>query len=78
MPIFILRRSAEAFVTLFVLTMLIFALARLAGDPVPLVLGTEATKADIEFYRRQGADVLPDWRICRVSGEALERLALSP
>ena len=32
----------------------------------------------IEFYRRQGADVLPDWRICRVSGEALERLALSP
>ena len=26
---------------------------RLAGDPVPLVLGMEATKADIEFYRRQ-------------------------
>lgn len=53
MPIFMLRRSAEAFVTLFVLTILIFALARLAGDPVPLVLGTEATQADIEFYRRQ-------------------------
>jgi GNAT superfamily N-acetyltransferase len=32
----------------------------------------------IEFYRRQGVDVLPDWRICRVSGKALERLALSP
>jgi hypothetical protein len=29
----------------------------------------------IEFYRRQGADVLPDWRICRVTGEALERMA---
>jgi GNAT superfamily N-acetyltransferase len=29
----------------------------------------------IEFYRRQGADVLPDWRICRVTGDALERLA---
>ena len=53
MPIFMLRRSAEAFVTLFILTILIFALARLAGDPVPLVLGTEATQADIEFYRRQ-------------------------
>lgn len=53
MPIFILRRGAEAFVTLFVLTIVIFVLARLAGDPVPLVLGMEATKADIEFYRRQ-------------------------
>jgi len=31
----------------------IFALARLAGDPVPLVLGTEATMADIQFYRHQ-------------------------
>ncbi len=53
MPIFILRRGAEAFVTLFVLTIVIFALARLAGDPVPLVLGTDATPADIQFYQRQ-------------------------
>lgn len=29
----------------------------------------------IEFYRRQGADVLPDWRICRVTGDALQRMA---
>ena len=29
----------------------------------------------IGFYRAQGASVLPDWRICRVEGEALERLA---
>lgn len=28
----------------------------------------------IEFYRRLGAQVLPEWRICRVTGEALERL----
>lgn len=53
MPTFILRRGAEAFVTLVVLTVVIFALARLAGDPVPLVLGTEATKADMDFYRTQ-------------------------
>ncbi len=53
MPIFIMRRGAEALVTLLVLTIVIFALARLAGDPVPLVLGTDATPADIEFYRRQ-------------------------
>ncbi len=27
------------------------------------------------FYRRLGAEVLADWRICRVTGEALARLA---
>jgi GNAT superfamily N-acetyltransferase len=29
----------------------------------------------IDFYTRVGADVMPDWRICRVTGAALERLA---
>lgn len=29
----------------------------------------------IEFYRSLGAEVLPDWRICRVTGAALERMA---
>ena len=28
----------------------------------------------IRFYRRMGADVLPDWRICRVTGDALSDL----
>jgi GNAT superfamily N-acetyltransferase len=28
----------------------------------------------IGFYRRLGATVMPDWRICRVTGEALTRL----
>lgn len=28
----------------------------------------------IGFYRGLGADVLPDWRICRVTGESLDRL----
>jgi GNAT superfamily N-acetyltransferase len=32
----------------------------------------------IAFYRSLGATVLPDWRICRVSGEALEALAPEP
>ena len=31
----------------------------------------------IEFYRRQGAEILPEWRICRVAGDALDRLAVS-
>jgi GNAT superfamily N-acetyltransferase len=28
----------------------------------------------IEFYRRLGADLLEDWRICRLTGAALDRL----
>jgi GNAT superfamily N-acetyltransferase len=29
----------------------------------------------IDFYMSVGADVMPDWRICRVTGNALEKLA---
>ena len=29
----------------------------------------------IAFYNRIGAEILPDWRICRVNGDALKRLA---
>ncbi len=29
----------------------------------------------IDFYQRLGAEVMDDWRICRLSGEALARLA---
>ena len=29
----------------------------------------------IEFYRRHGAEVLPQWRICRVTGETLAQMA---
>lgn len=28
----------------------------------------------IDFYRAMGADVMPDWRICRVTGDALVKL----
>ncbi|MBD2177153.1 GNAT family N-acetyltransferase [Pseudanabaena sp. FACHB-1998] len=28
----------------------------------------------IAFYKRIGADILPDWRICRVTGAALQNL----
>lgn len=29
----------------------------------------------INFYKSMGADLLPDWRICRVTGESLDALA---
>jgi len=28
----------------------------------------------LDFYQAIGATVMPDWRICRVTGEALTRL----
>ena len=30
------------------------------------------------FYQRMGATVMPDWRICRVTGDALLELARAP
>ena len=32
----------------------------------------------ISFYESVGADVMPDWRICRVTGAALEHLSATP
>jgi len=32
----------------------------------------------IGFYKKLGADVLPDWRTCRVTGDALRALAGAP
>jgi GNAT superfamily N-acetyltransferase len=29
----------------------------------------------IEFYKTMGAEILPDWRICRVTGDPLAQLA---
>ena len=28
----------------------------------------------IRFYERMGATVMPDWRICRVAGDALQAM----
>ena len=32
----------------------------------------------IRFYEKMGATVMPDWRICRVTGDALRRLGEGP
>jgi GNAT superfamily N-acetyltransferase len=29
----------------------------------------------IDFYKRMGADVMPDWRICRVDAAGIDRIA---
>ncbi len=30
-------------------------------------------RSAIDFYERMGATVMPDWRICRITGDALQR-----
>ncbi len=37
----------------------------------------EWNQPSIEFYQSLGADLLPDWRICRVTGAALTALGAS-
>ena len=56
---FILKRIGQTLITLLLLTILIFALARLTGDPTPLVMPSEATDADRAFFRQQYGLDLP-------------------
>jgi peptide/nickel transport system permease protein len=53
MSIFVLKRLGQAIVTLLLMTFMVFGLARLTGDPTPLVLPAEATEADRNFFREQ-------------------------
>lgn len=32
----------------------------------------------IRFYEKMGATVMPEWRICRVTGDALQRFSAAP
>jgi GNAT superfamily N-acetyltransferase len=49
------------------------AIARQAGRLEWSVL--DWNQSAITFYEKMGAIVLPDWRICRVTGDALQALA---
>lgn len=51
MALYVLRRVGQTLLTLLLLTLLIFALARMTGDPTPLVMPSEATAADRAFFR---------------------------
>lgn len=50
---YVLRRLGAGLVTLLIMTVIIFALVRLVGDPAHLMLPPEATEADRELFRRQ-------------------------
>jgi peptide/nickel transport system permease protein len=52
MEMYILKRIFQALICLISVTMIIFFLTRLSGDPVLLMVAPEATKADIELMRK--------------------------
>lgn len=53
MFLLIFHRVWQTCVTMLILTVIIFGLARLTGDPTPLVMPSEATEADRTFFREQ-------------------------
>ncbi|MFN4089562.1 MAG: ABC transporter permease [Alphaproteobacteria bacterium] len=50
---YIIRRLGQTVITAIIVTMIVFALARLTGDPTLLLLGTDSTEADRAFFRNQ-------------------------
>lgn len=53
MGLIILKRLGETLIVLLIVTLMVFTLARLTGDPTPLVVPAEATEADRTFFREQ-------------------------
>src|SRR6266540_4238537 len=50
---YLVNRLVSAVATIFVVSMVVFAVTRLSGDPVRLMLPIEATNQDVEEFRRR-------------------------
>src|SRR6476620_6714380 len=50
---YLLVRSIESIVTLFVISMVVFVLARATGDPVTLLVSDKATAQEIALLKQQ-------------------------
>ena len=48
---FIIGRVIQSVVSMFVVSVVVFALVRLSGDPIQIMMPAEASKADIELVR---------------------------
>src|SRR5438876_39800 len=48
---FIIGRVVQSIVSMFVVSVVVFALVRLSGDPIQIMMPAEASKADIELMR---------------------------
>lgn len=53
MPAYVLRRVGSALVTVWLMSILIFVLVRMVGDPAYLLMPPEATEADRQIFREQ-------------------------
>ncbi|BBU32127.1 ABC transporter permease (plasmid) [Burkholderia sp. THE68] len=53
MPAYLLRRVGSALLTVWLMSVLIFVLVRLVGDPAYLLMPPEATEADRQLFREQ-------------------------
>ncbi|MFG1465161.1 ABC transporter permease [Xanthobacter sp. DSM 24535] len=53
MPRYLFQRLVQAVVTILIVTLIIFVIVRLIGDPTHLMLPPEATEADRELLRHQ-------------------------
>jgi peptide/nickel transport system permease protein len=49
---YLLKRIFQAIITIFLMSMIVFLLGRLSGDPVPLLLGDLATKEEVELITK--------------------------
>src|SRR3712207_8384254 len=50
---YLVRRLVSAIGTIFVVSIVVFTVTRLSGDPVRLMLPMEATQQDVEDFRRR-------------------------
>jgi len=48
---YIVGRLLQSVVSMFVASVVVFALVRLSGDPIQIMMPAEATQADIELMR---------------------------
>jgi peptide/nickel transport system permease protein len=48
---FIIGRVVQSIVSMFVVSVVVFALVRLSGDPIQIMMPAEASKADIDLMR---------------------------
>jgi peptide/nickel transport system permease protein len=48
---FIIGRVIQSIVSMFVVSIVVFALVRMSGDPIQIMMPAEATKADIDLMR---------------------------
>jgi peptide/nickel transport system permease protein len=53
MLVYVLRRFGSALITVWLMSVLIFVLVRMVGDPAYLLMPPEATEADRQLFREQ-------------------------